>query len=192
MCNYQERKIVEKNYRKEVNLKSGKQLIIRTAKQDDAQELVDQMKILDSETKFLAREPGEFSFTYEQEQSFIEKSNNNENMLFLLAEIDGKIVGNCSVGIISNNMRYRHRASMGIAVLKSHWGLGIGRLLISECIKWCEIKSLNQLELDVVTENQAAISLYESLGFERYGRKKCALKYSDGSYADEHFMIKFI
>lgn len=192
MCNCQDEKITEKNYIKQLLLKNGSELTIRNANIEDAQALIELMKILDVETKFLAREPGEFNFTCEQEKSFIESSNNNDNLLFLLAEIDGKIVGNCSVGRISNNLRYKHRASMGIAILKSYWGLGIGKALIRECIKWCEEKSLNQLELDVVTSNTAAIGLYESLGFEKSGRKKCALKYSDGSYLDEYIMIKFI
>lgn len=34
--------------------------------------------------------------------------------------------------------------------------------------------------------------MYESMGFEIYGTQKHALKYGDGSYADEYYMILFL
>ncbi len=42
------------------------------------QNLINQMKLVDSETQFLAREPGEFGFTLEQEIEFIKNTNKNE------------------------------------------------------------------------------------------------------------------
>lgn len=49
------------NYRKEHLLKDGQQLIIRTPELEDAEDLINLMKVLDSETKFLAREADEYS-----------------------------------------------------------------------------------------------------------------------------------
>lgn len=63
---------------------------------------------------------------------------------------------------------------------------------MTESIKWCKDNHLEQLELGVVSENEAALSLYKSLGFEIFGTKKNSLKYDDGSYADEYIMIKFL
>lgn len=63
---------------------------------------------------------------------------------------------------------------------------------MQECIKWCKEKDVEQLELGVVTQNNRAISMYENLGFEIYGTKKHALKYGDGTYADEYFMCLFL
>lgn len=34
--------------------------------------------------------------------------------------------------------------------------------------------------------------MYKSFGFEIYGTKKHALKYSDGTYADEYSMVPFL
>lgn len=150
------------------------------------------MKIVDSETKFLAREPGEFNFTLEQEREFIKNSINDENRLFLIGEIDGRIVANCSVGVVSNNKRQLHRAAMGIAVRKDYWSNGIGKKLMRECIKWCKEKGVEQLELEVVTQNDRAVSMYKNLGFKICGTKKPALKYADGTYADNYIMILFL
>lgn len=173
-------------------LKDGTKLVLREAQLGDEQGLIDQMKIVDSETKFLARGEGEFSFTVDQEREFIKSVLNDENRLFLIAEIEGKIIGNCSVGLISNNKRYLHRASLGIAICKDYWKKGIGTKMITECIKWCKEKGLEQLELEVVTENSRAIPVYEKFGFEIFGTKKHAMKYKDGTYADEFFMILFL
>ena len=47
-----------------------------------------------------------------------------------------------------------------------------------------------QAELEVVSTNNPAISLYWKLGFAATGTMPQALKYQDGSYADLLFMLK--
>ena len=192
MCNHQNESVTKELYKKEYELKEGQKLIVRNPELGDEEGLINQMKIVDSETKFLAREPGEFNFTLEQEREFIKNSMNNENRLFLIGEIDGRIIANCSVGVISNSKRYLHRAAMGIAVRMDYWNKGIGKKLMHECIQWCEEKGIEQLELEVVTQNNRAVSMYQNLGFQIYGTKKHALKYGDGTYADEYYMILFL
>jgi ribosomal protein S18 acetylase RimI-like enzyme len=192
MSNYQNKNTSIELYRNEYELKNGQILIVRNPEIGDEQGLINLMKIVDSETKFLAREPGEFNLTLEQEREFIKNSINNRNRLFLIGEIDGKIIADCSVGVISNNMRFLHRAAMGIAVCKDHWNKGIGKKLMQECIKWCKEEGIEQLELEVVTQNNRAVSMYQDLGFQIYGTKKHAMKYGDGTYADEYYMILFL
>ena len=179
-------------YRNEYILKDDQKFIVRSPEEGDAQALINQMKTIDTETKFLAREPGEFNFTLEQEIEFIRNSMGDENGRFLVGEIDGRIVANCSVGVVTNNKRFLHRAAMGIAIIKDYWSMGIGKILMQECIEWCKEKGIEQLELEVVTQNNRALSLYKNLGFQIYGTKKHALKYGDGTYADEYYMILFL
>lgn len=181
-----------KQYSNEYVLKDGQKFIVRTPIEEDAQELISQMQTVDNETKFLAREPGEFNFTLDQEKAFIRNSMNDENRCFLIGEVDGRIIANCSVGIVMNNRRFLHRAGLGIAVMKDYWSRGIGKIMMQECIKWCREKGVEQLELDVVAQNNRAISLYENFGFQVYGTKKNALKYMDGTYDDEYYMILFL
>ena len=192
MCNHQYEEEFKGLYRNEYLLKNGQQLIVRNPRLGDEQGLVDHMKAVDNETKFLAREPDEFSFTLEQEREFIKNSLSNENVHFLVGEVGSKIIANCSVGIANNNKRYLHRAAMGIAVRKDYWHKGIGKRMMEECIKWCREKGIEQLELEVVTQNDRAVSMYKSFGFQIHGTKKHALKYADGSYADEYLMILFL
>lgn len=192
MDNHQNYENSKELYRKEYLLKDGQQLIVRIPELSDAEGLINQMQTVDKETKFLARESDEFNFTVEQEREFIKNCTNDENVRFLIGELDGRILANCSVGLIQNKKRYLHRAGMGIAVLKDYWNKGIGKIMMQECVNWCKEKCVEQLELEVVTENNRAISMYKSFGFEIYGTKKHALKYGDGTYADEYIMILFL
>ena len=181
-----------KLYKSEYILKEGQKLIVRTPEEADGQGLIDLMQTVDCETKFLAREPGEFDITLEQEREFIRNANDDENSRFLVAEVDGQIIGNCHIGLAVNKKRYLHRAEMGIVVREDHWNMGIGKKMMQECINWCEENGVEQLELEVVAQNSRAISMYANYGFEIQGTKKNALKYADGTYADEYFMCLFL
>ena len=58
------------------------------------------------------------------------------------------------------------------------------------CLDWCRDHSVNQIELTVVTQNERALNMYKSFGFEICGTVPHALCYPDGSFADEYMMIK--
>ena len=53
---------------------------------------------------------------------------------------------------------------------KAHWGLGIGRALTEGCIECARTAGYVQLELEAVAENESALALYRSVGFQEYGR----------------------
>lgn len=179
-------------YKHEYKLKNGQTITLRPACIGDEKGLLHLLSIVDGETKFLAREPGELNFTLEQEREFIESIQNDQNSTMLVVEMDGNIIGNCSVGVVMKQLRYLHRASMGLCVMKDYWHQGIGKILVKACIDWCNSRGIEQLELDVVTTNKQALSMYKRFGFQICGTKKHALKYADGTYADEYSMILFI
>ena len=52
--------------------------------------------------------------------------------------------------------------------------------------------SFEQIELEVVSANRRAISLYVKYGFKVYGTRPHGLKYADGSYADDYMMQKVL
>lgn len=59
-----------------------------------------------------------------------------------------------------------------------------------EICKGVEENGVTQLELDVVKNNERALKMYQNFGFEIIGTKEMALKYQDGTYADEYLMVK--
>ena len=171
-------------------LKNGISVVIRPPCVEDAAALIRLFTLADAQTPFLARNPGEFRYTVEEEQQVISNALIAQDSAWFVAEYEGEIVGQCSVGLIRRNQRYRHRADVAFVLLKSHWNLGIGGRMMLECLNWCRERSIEQLELTVVSGNERALSMYKSFGFEITGTKPNALKYPDGAYADEYFMVK--
>lgn len=55
-----------------INVK-GKELLFRNATEEDAQMLIDYLKVTCGETRYLVKEPEEIKFTLEQEKSLLLK-----------------------------------------------------------------------------------------------------------------------
>ncbi len=170
--------------------KLGREVLLRTAKTEDASDLIKYLKTTSGETPFLIREPDEITITLKKEESFIQDKIDSERELMLLAYVDGKHVGNCSLMSLATYKRYQHRCEVAIALYKEYWGLGIGKAMLQTVLNVATSLGYEQAELEVVAENESAISLYEKLGFKKYGTFPDNMKYPDGSYRDAYWMMK--
>ena len=173
-------------------LKNGKTVIIRKPEIGDAESIIFVISNADAETQFLARNPGEFSTDAEKEKTVIDSVIRNQDSTWFVAEYEGKVVGQCSVGLVRGYQRYRHRAEVAFVILKEFCDIGIGGKMMLECLKWCEDHHVTQIELDVVTNNDRALAMYKNFGFKIVGTMPNALKYIDGTFADEYKMVKFL
>ncbi|MDV5168002.1 GNAT family N-acetyltransferase [Photobacterium rosenbergii] len=111
------------------------------------------------------------------------------NVYSLLAEIDGKIVGQAGMAI-EQNPRRRHVAGFGMAVHDDYQGKGVGTALLTELVDLAENWiGVTRIELTVYTDNAAAIALYERLGFVIEGTSRnYALR--NGEYVDVYQMAR--
>ena len=105
--------------------------------------------------------------------------------------LNGKYIGNCSL-MGNAPSRYRHRASVGIALFQAYTGMGIGRKMLELLCEIAKEKGIEQLELEVVADNDRAIALYKKIGFEKMGTFPHNMKYKDGTYADAYWMVKIL
>ncbi len=169
---------------------SGREVILRSAEPADAEALLRYLKITASETPYLIREPEEIQMTVEAERSFLQKNLNSPKALMMIAAIDGEHIGNCSIAPVGNYQRYAHRCNIAIALYQKYCGLGIGRQMMEEALAQAAAMGYEQAELEVIAENEAAIHLYERLGFQKYGTFPDNMKYRDGKYADAYWMMK--
>lgn len=176
---------------KEINLKDGRTAILRNARLEDAEELIEYLKITAAETPFLVREPEEVIITREQEEYFIRRNMEDEKGLMLIATIDGKHAGNASFSGIAARKRYAHRCSVAIALYQKYCGLGLGRQMFAEILERAKACGYEQVELEVSADNEKAIQMYKSFGFEVYGKLKNDMKFKDGTYADSYLMVKY-
>lgn len=175
---------------REIWAKDGRKVIIRSANVSDAAALLHYLKVTAEETPFLMREPEEIQVTIPQQEAFLKSKKDAERELMLVAEVEGEHIGNCSVSSLGSYQRYSHRCSVAIALYQEYCGLGIGRQMLKTVLEVAKECGYEQAELEVVTTNEKALHLYESLGFETYGTQNHSMKYKDGTYADAHLMMK--
>lgn len=169
--------------------KEGYKIIIRSPKADhrDGEQLINHVEKINRETDFLIREADEFDFTIKKQKSFIRARINSEINLFIVAEVDGEIVGSCILSG-SNLKREKHKVDLGISVQKKYWGIGIGRKLLEEGMKWAKENKIKKITLKVDGTNYRAISLYMDLGFKIEGNLYKDKHMSDGSYRNSYLM----
>lgn len=175
-----------------ITLKDGRSCTLRPTHPDDASEMIAYMKQIAEETRFTLRTPEEVTFTLEQERDILANLLEDHGSVMILAEVDGQVAGNCSTSGMGYKSRIRHRCSMAIALKKDYWNLGIGTAMISYLTELAKEIGFEQMELDVVADNERGIKLYEKCGFAETGKRLRAMKYEDGTYADEIIMIKLL
>ena len=170
--------------------KNGREFVLRNAEESDAETLIAYLKTTSEETTYLIREPEEITLSKEQERTFIRSKIEDERELLLLAFVDGRHAGNCSLMSMGSYERYRHRCDIAIALYREFWGCGIGRTMLETVLDMAKKTGYEQAELEVIAQNEAAVALYEKLGFQKYGTFPDNMKYKDGSYTDAFWMMK--
>ena len=83
----------------------------------------------------------------------------------------------------------KHRAYLGgLYVLPAFRRQGCGRTLVKQALSWAaNMQSIRRVNLTVVTQQKAAICLYQSLGFRIYGTEQETFS-KTGYFYDEHLM----
>ena len=157
-------------YEQRITLKNGNEAWLRNGDASDGNAVFDIFNATHAETDYLLSYPDENSFDPEQEAHFLEEKTKSPNEIEIIAFIDGKIAGMAGIGAIGTKYKVKHRAEFGISILKEYWGLGLGRALTEACIQCARDAGYVQMELNVVSENKRAISLYQNLGFAEFGR----------------------
>lgn len=165
-----------------VQLKNGQTCILRSPEVEDAEALINYLRVTAGETEYLLRYPEEVDLTIEEEEIFIKGINNASDGLKIVAEINGEIVGRCCYSAVGTRLRNKHRMQLSIAVYKKFWGCGVGTALMQLTLDKAKEFGFEQAELEVVSLNARAITLYKKLGFKEVGCIPKAMKYKEGRY----------
>jgi RimJ/RimL family protein N-acetyltransferase len=150
---------------KTISLRNGNLLTIREAEPNDAKELLSFLNIIGGESDFLTLGKGEFTLTMQEEKDFLESCRLANNQIYLLGIIQGQIIGTLHLEA-SHRARVRHSGEIGMSILKTYWGLGIGGHLLDVLIDWAKQTGvIRKINLRVRTDNDRAIRLYKGKGF---------------------------
>lgn len=159
-------------------------VLIRNAKIEDANAILEGEREIAKEPGFFCSLPSELT-----RENIINTISNfkNGSGIYYVAESDGKIVGHAFLE--SQHLQsLRHTGELNIAVYLGWQRKGIGAKLLSHIIEWAkQSKILLKIQLNVRATNTAAISLYKKMGFEEEGRVKNRVKVKD-RYIDDIIM----
>lgn len=167
--------------KKEVIIKDGLVCVVREALEEDAENIIKYINTVAGESDNITFGPGEFNITLDEEKNLINRINEIENCIMLVATINNEIV---SVSNFNGGKRPRnyHVGSLGISVIKKYWNKGVGTAVLKTMIDWAKIKGIKKINLSVRTDNKSATHLYEKVGFVKEG------KTTRGMYINNEFI----
>ena len=99
------------------------------------------------------------------------------------------------IGVVSlvreSKLKLHHKANIfAMYITPEKRGFGLSRILLGEAIKMAKTwRGLEQINLAVVSTNDAAKKLYASMGFEVFGHEKRALKVGPNYYDEDHMAL---
>ena len=169
--------------------KNGICYTLRSPELADAEKMIDYLKITAAETEFGLSYPEEMNFTVKDEEAFIANYAEDKGNIMISAFDGERLVGNASLSCVMEKKKTLHRATFGMAMLKSDWGQGLGKKILSELIAFAKQAGYELLELEVAASNSTAVSLYKQMGFVVYGERPRSLKLKSGDYYDELLMV---
>lgn len=159
-----------------------KDIKIIMAQPDHAQILYNLIIQASDESDFLALSSEERikeGFSVEK----IKNSLQNNTMKMFICFYKNTPIGNLGIHFTSRE-RFKHRVSMGMNVLQSHWGLGAGKELLNYALDYFYLnKDLEKIELEVRSDNLRAINLYKKFNFKIEGEVSNYFKIKDTYYS---------
>lgn len=122
--------------------------------------------------------------------TFIKAHSDPDTSLLIVVIDKGRLIGMLDADIHRNSQR-SHCTSFGMSVLNEYRRHGVGNELLKELFLWAKKHQLNRIELEVFSNNLAAIGLYKKMGFWVEGVKKEAVRVDTG-YVDLVQMVRLV
>jgi RimJ/RimL family protein N-acetyltransferase len=112
--------------------------------------------------------------TVEVEERFLRRCRDSPNSTFLVALRAGRVIGQLELAGGWPAKR-AHSGSVATSVHRSCRGQGVGTALLEHLFRWVDRHpTVSRVELEVLSNNPAALRLYERLGFHTEGRRQAA------------------
>jgi ribosomal protein S18 acetylase RimI-like enzyme len=165
---------------------NGPQVQIRPPRETDAASARDAVNAVAAEKWYLATVDG---FSLEQTRTFLKRVVDGALPQVLAVAAD-EVVGFCD--ILPNTAKgFTHVGRLGMGVRVEWRRQGIGRRMLEACLSLARKAGIEKVELEVFSDNVAAIRLYDSFGFRQEGRKVRSRKLED-RYQDIILMALWI
>jgi RimJ/RimL family protein N-acetyltransferase len=168
---------------KRAKLKDGRMATLDWLKAEDLPEVVDALNSVIREGKYLFMN-NEIT-DMEEERRWFERGA-EAGMLYLVARIDGGVVGGASLHRRTD--KRAHVAEYGIFIKDGYRNLGLGTILTNAFIEIARDNELAVLQLSVYATNERAFHVYRKCGYSECGRLTRDIRFLDGTYTDRIMM----
>ncbi len=168
-----------------------RRIVLRSAEPADGAALVSFNRELTTDGAGMVLQPDEVKSASEYEE-VVTSARASDDDLHLLAFADDRLVGEISFHA-EKLARLRHQGELAMALIPDFRGRGLGGAMLGSLIALLRSNPrISKLSLRVLAHNTPAIALYTKLGFSEEGRLHRAIRYRDGSYADDLMMALFL
>lgn len=117
----------------------------------------------------------------EQAERHVARHSQGNSAIFI-AQHNHQIIGSISFSQFGRP-QLDHTVGIGLNVANDFRAQGVGRGLLTHGLSWAkQTRAIERVELEVISNNLAAIQLYHSFGFEREGIKRQAVKKPEGYF----------
>ena len=167
--------------------RDGRKVTLRAPKWEDLDDMLDFINSLVEEEAMIVVN---VKPTREQEVDWLAAglvSLEKDKEIRVVAEVDGRMVGQCSV--TPRFGRMSHVGRLGISVKEGYREIGIGQELMKEAERHAGRLGIEKFMLEVFANNDRAIHVYEKIGYVVVGRIPGDVKYR-GEYVDSLVMVK--
>ena len=110
-------------------------LLLREADASDAELLIDFLSQIGQESNYTTLDEEGVGMNPQQMADFIDQQASIENRISILAFLDEHLAGLINI-TADRHARVCHIGDLFIAVKKSYWNQGLGRILMEEAIDW--------------------------------------------------------
>jgi len=171
---------------KEITLKNGKTITLKSPVPEDAENLLNHLKnLFQTAYRNMNHPKNHWDHVTIEDEFRILTDFKNSDQKFMISAFDGdKIIGN--LGLFGFGGEFlKHNARLGMGLEPDYQNLGLGSALMSYALESAKQINIKRVELTVRTFNQAGIKLYEKAGFRQVGLLKNTA-FIDGEYCDEY------
>ncbi len=174
---------------KKETLKNKSEITFRELDSQDAEKVLNYLNKVGGETDFLTFGKEGISYTIEQEKVVLRNMKETERSYMIGGYINKNLV---TIGSItsSSKKRLKHKADIGISVLKDYWNIGVGSQMMEYLISLCKKNNFKKVDLLVYENNEKAIKLYEKFGFIKEGLLSRDVLIEGTFYSSYHMGLK--